>query len=113
MLLLGVSGVYHLLSPGTAARSTSVTSLQIEGDGTIRFVREELLQPGRMFDVHVAAQSEHDRVECCRAMDSVGPLLPSLSLAQRSKMPANPKWSVLLRAGLEVRKFLTTDREKR
>jgi hypothetical protein len=36
--------------------------LEIEGGATVRFVREEFLQPGDVLAIDVSAQSEHDRV---------------------------------------------------
>jgi len=37
---------------------------------TLRFVEEERLEPGRVFDGHVSAQGKDDRVRCHAAMDS-------------------------------------------
>src|SRR6266496_1776961 len=48
--------------------------LKIEGDSIVGLVRDRLLQPDYMFNVHLSAQSEHDRVRYCRAMNYIGQL---------------------------------------
>jgi len=62
----------------------------IEDDATVCLLGEELLQSSRMLDVHVTAESEHDRFYCGRAMDSVRQS-PVSWFARQSKAPANPK----------------------
>src|SRR2546425_1968459 len=36
--------------------------LKVEGDAIDRFVRQKLLEPGDVLQIHVSTQSEHDRV---------------------------------------------------
>lgn len=45
--------------------------LQVEDDVIVQFARNELLQTGRMFNVHLSAENEHDRIWCCRTLDPV------------------------------------------
>src|SRR5262245_1876441 len=79
--------------------------LQIEGDAPLRFVGQELLQLGRMLDVHVSTQSEHDHVRCCQAMDAVGQSAAPWR-ARESKVSASAKWLVLLKAPPQFANFL-------